>query len=100
MATTPPTTGNPTIDAALVQIANSIDVEASAVTFANNVPGWITAAVNAALANGATAAQLAPVTQLAATLKTNADALAAAITADSPVAAALAMAKAPPKVKP
>jgi hypothetical protein len=93
MATTPPTTGNAVIDAALQQMAATTDILAAGKVFADNVPGWITAAVNKAIAAGATAAQLQAVTDLAATMKTNSDAFAAAIAADTPAAATLALAK-------
>lgn len=56
----------------------------SAVVFVGSVPGLITTAVNAAIAGGATAAQLQPVTDLAATMKTKSDALAAALAANTP----------------
>ncbi len=55
-----------------------------AIVYVQSVPGLITAAVDAAIAGGATAAQLQPVSDLAATLKTKADALAAAMTANTP----------------
>jgi hypothetical protein len=55
-----------------------------AIVYVGSVPGLIQKAVDAAVANGATAAQLQPVTDLATTLKTKGDALAAAIAANTP----------------
>lgn len=95
MPTTPPTTGNPVLDAALAQIAADVDIEASASTFiTTTVPQLITAAVNKALAGGATAAQLAALTTLSATLAANGSAVAAAIVAQTPAAATAALAQA------
>jgi hypothetical protein len=51
----------------------------AAVIFIEGVPGLIQAAVDASLQNGATAAQLQPVSDLAAVTKTKADALQAAL---------------------
>ena len=73
-----------TIDALVAQVTATIGVEASAVTFINGVPGLISAAVTAALAGGATAAQLAPLSTLAANLQTSAAAITAAIAANAP----------------
>ena len=72
------------IDALVAQVTATIGVEASAVTFINGVPGLISAAVTAALAGGATAAQLAPLSTLAANLQTSAAAITAAIAANAP----------------
>ena len=75
------------IDALVAQVTATIGVEASAVTFINGVPGLISAAVTAALAGGATAAQLAPLSTLAANLQTSAAAITAAIAANAPTPA-------------
>jgi hypothetical protein len=58
-------------------------VEDSAVTLINGIAARIQAAVNAALANGATAEELAPVTAEVANLNSAADALAAAVQANT-----------------
>ncbi len=77
-------TGNPIIDALLAQAAANEQVEDSAVIVINGIQARIDAAVAAAIANGATAAQLAPVSQLSTDLKTHADALAAAVAVNTP----------------
>jgi hypothetical protein len=61
-------------------------VEQSAITLLNGIPALITAAVNQALANGATSAQLTALTTLATTIQQNSTNLAAAVTANTPVA--------------
>lgn len=58
-------------------------VEASAVAALNGIAARIQAAVDAALANGATAEQLAPVQVEVDALKASSDALAAAVAANS-----------------
>ncbi len=75
---------NPVLDALSAQIQANLDVEASAVVLINGISQRITDAVTAALAGGATAAELQPFTDLAAAMKTEADALAAAIVANTP----------------
>lgn len=56
----------------------------SAVVFVGTVPGLIKSAADSAIANGATADQLKPVTDLGDTLKASSDALAAALAANTP----------------
>ncbi len=51
----------------------------SATVLINGIASRVQAAVDAALANGATAAELAPVSQLVSDLNTDADALSAAV---------------------
>lgn len=70
----------PTIDI----MTNADTVMDSAVAFIGQVPGLITTAVNQAIAGGVTAAQLQPVVDLGVAMKTKADALAAALTANTP----------------
>lgn len=72
------------IDALTAQVQQTTTVEASAVTLINGIAGEIQTAVTAALAGGATAAQLAPITDLTASLQTSAAALSQAITANTP----------------
>jgi hypothetical protein len=61
-------------------------VEASAVTLINGFAARVQAAVDAAIANGATAEQLAPVTEEVAAMNAGADALAAAVATNTPAA--------------
>lgn len=56
----------------------------SALAFINSVPGLISTAVAAAVANGATEAELAPFTQLNADLSAKRDAVQAALLANTP----------------
>lgn len=68
----------------IAEMTSAKTVMDSAVTFIGTVPGLISAAVDAALAAGATADQLKPVTDLADSLKASSDALAAALAANTP----------------
>jgi hypothetical protein len=68
------------------EITEAESVIDGAVTFVNGVPALIAAAVQAAIANGATAAELAPVSQLGNDLKTKAAALKDALVANTPTA--------------
>lgn len=70
---------NPVIAALQSQAAANISAEAAAVAFIQSVPQRITDAVAAAVGNGATAEELAPLTQLVADMKTSADAVTAAL---------------------
>ncbi len=72
------------LEALRLQVEKNTQVEASAVTLINGFATRLQAAVDAALANGATAAELAPVTDEIAAMNNSADALAAAITANTP----------------
>lgn len=58
-------------------------IEQSAVVLINGIAARVQAAVDLALANGATAEQLQPVTDEVAALNANADALSAAISANT-----------------
>lgn len=69
------------------QVKQTTDVETAAATALNGVADRIDAAVKAALANGATADELAPVQTEVDALKASADSLAAAIPANTPAAA-------------
>lgn len=66
------------------QIAATDTVIDSAVVLINGIQAQIATAVQAAIANGATAAELAPLTDLNAGLKAKTDALAAAVQANTP----------------
>ena len=74
------------IDDVIAAVTAEDTIIDSAVAFINSVPGLITDAVNKALQNGATAAELAPLTALAADVLAKKDALAAALTANTPPA--------------
>ncbi len=74
------TTGVPAIDD-LINAVAAEDVEiAKAVAMLNSIPALIDAAVATAMANGATAAQLAPLTDVKADVVAQAAALAALTT--------------------
>lgn len=75
---------NPDLQALENQVTATQGVLDSATVFINGVPGLIQAAVDKAIAGGATAAQLAPLSQLASDMKAKSDALTAAIAANSP----------------
>ena len=72
---------SPVLDQLAAQVAATIDVEKSAVALIMGFAARLEAAVAAALAGGATAEQLAPVTDEIAAMKSSADALAAAVAA-------------------
>lgn len=74
------------LDDLQAQVAATVTVEGSAVTLINGFAARMQAAVDAALAGGATAAQLAPVQDEINAMKTSSDALAAAVTANTPAA--------------
>ncbi len=84
---------NPAVDQILAAVTAATSVDDSAIAFITGVPALITAAVAAAVANGATAEELAPVSQAATDLQAKSDALVAALTANTPVNAAQAKAK-------
>lgn len=77
---------NPTLDALAAAVTKTTDAEDAAIAALNGIAGRIQAAVDAALANGATADQLVPVQAEADNLSAKADALAAAIVANTPAA--------------
>ncbi len=68
----------------IAEMTASKTVMDSATTFVGSVPGLLQTAVDAALANGATADELQPVTDLGDQLQASADALAAALAANTP----------------
>jgi len=77
---------NPVLDALAAQVKANTDAEASAVIVLNGIAKRIADAVAAAIANGATAEELAPVSDEVAALKASSDALAAAVVANTPAA--------------
>ena len=74
------------LDDTIATMTAATTVEDSATAFITSVPGLIATAVAAAQANGATAAQLAPLTDLNTQLKTKSDALQTALTTNTPQA--------------
>lgn len=76
------------ITALTATVANDATVEGSAVTLINGFGAQITAAVNQALAAGATPAQLAGITAANTALQANSTALAAAVANVPPAAGA------------
>lgn len=74
------------LDALAAQVKANTDAEDSATLLINGITARIQAAVDKAMANGATAAELAPVTDEIAAMKTSADALGAAVVANTPAA--------------
>lgn len=68
------------------QVAKNTEVEASAVLLINGIAARIQAAVDAAIANGATAEELAPVALEVAALNASASALGDAVAANTPTA--------------
>lgn len=75
---------NPVIQQLIDAVTRNKVVVDSAVLLIQGIGDRITDAVNQALANGATAAELAPLTDLVTTLATETDALAAAVAANTP----------------
>ena len=73
----------PSIDQLVADVAALDTVVDSAVAALNGIAARIDAAVAAALANGATAAQLAPLTALSADIQTRTASLAAAVAANT-----------------
>lgn len=68
------------------QITKATTVEASAEALINGISQRISDAVSAAIANGATAEELAPVSDLGKQLDAESDKLQAAVTANTPSA--------------
>jgi len=78
------------LDDAITALQNEVTaeeaVEQSAITLINGIASQIAAAVAAATAAGATPAQLAEITALQASITTSSQALAAAVSANTPAA--------------
>jgi hypothetical protein len=74
---------NPVLAQLATQVQANVDAEASAVIVLNGIAARIQAAIDAALANGATEAELQPVTDEVAALNNSAAALSAAIVANT-----------------
>lgn len=75
---------NPQLADLTNEITNATSVEASATALINGIADRIARAVSDAIANGATAEELAPVADLGTQLKAQSDALQAAVTANTP----------------
>ena len=84
---------SPVLDALAAQVSVNTSVEGSALQLINGIAARVQAAVDAALAGGATADDLAPVQAEVDNLKASAQALADAITANTPAAPASAKKK-------
>lgn len=69
----------PAIDALVSQVNSTTGVVDSAIALINGIASRVAAAVAAALAGGATAAELAPINDVVAALKAKSDALAQAV---------------------
>lgn len=87
---------NPILQQLKDQIAANTQVEASAALLINGIAGRIQSAVDAAIENGASAEDLAPVTEEIAALQQSATALSSAVTANTPAAPAPAPSDTPP----
>lgn len=79
-------TGSEQIAALTAQVNKATTVEKSAQTLIEGIKARIDAAVAAAIANGATAEQLQPLSDLGTSLDTESDALQAAVVANTPSA--------------
>ncbi len=77
---------NPILDALTKQVAANADAEASATLLINGIAARIQTAIDAAIAGGATAAELAPVTAEVTAMKASADALSLAVVQNTPAA--------------
>lgn len=76
-------TPNPVLAELAAKVAATIAVEESAVVLINGIAARVQAAVDAALANGATEAQLAPLADLAAALDAESNTLANAVASNT-----------------
>ena len=79
-------TGKEQVTALTTEVTNATTVMASAETLIDGFSARLTAAVDAALANGATAEELQPLTDLGSALDAESGKLAAAVTANTPAA--------------
>lgn len=75
---------NPILQELATEVAKNVEVEAGAVVLINGFAARMDAAVEAAVANGATAEQLASIRNEISVMKVSRDALAAAIAANTP----------------
>jgi hypothetical protein len=75
---------NPVLEDLRLAVEKNNEVDQSAIALLNGIAARIQAAIDAALANGATEAELQPVVAEVAALKASTDALAAAVAANTP----------------
>jgi len=75
---------NPILDQLTAQVTETTGVEQSAIELINGIQSRIDAAVQAAIANGATVEQLQPISDLSTAMEAQTQALAAAIQANQP----------------
>jgi len=75
---------SPTIDQLTAAVTKAVTVETSAQALIEGFGARLQAAIDTALANGATAEELAPLSELGTALDTESDALAAAVAANTP----------------
>lgn len=73
---------NPVLDALKAEVSETTGIIASAIVLINGIGARVQAAVDAALANGATEAELAPLTDVVAELNASSEGLAAAVAAN------------------
>jgi hypothetical protein len=76
----------PVIEALVASVAAEDSVIDSAIMLINGISAQISTAVAAAMANGATAAELAPLTDLNTSIQAKSAALSAAVAANTPAA--------------
>lgn len=76
----------PAIDQLVADVEANLQVGTSAILLINGIKARIDQAVKDALAGGATAAELAPLTTLSASIKAETQALADAVVANTPAA--------------
>lgn len=74
-----PKSGQDTLDQIIAEMTAAETVDDAAIAFIQGVPAMIQAAVDAALQNGATEAQLQPVADLGVAMQAKTDALTAAL---------------------
>lgn len=84
MATKAKLTANPILQQLADQVNASTTVMASATALINGIAARIDAAVQVAIANGATAEELAPITAEVAALQQSSSDLSAAVSANTP----------------
>lgn len=83
------------VDDLVAAVAAKDTVDDSVMVYIAGVPKLVTDAVTAAMANGATAAELAPITAVIADLQARGTAMAAAIVANTPVGPVMTKGKKP-----
>lgn len=77
---------NPILDDLRAAVTRNTEVDQSAIVLINGIAGKVEAAVTAALANGATEAELAPIVEVVAAFRASNEELAAAVAAGTTAA--------------